>query len=945
MAKVYLDEMGNPIVSKPKVYLDSMGNPVVDTAARQVSRAPVASPIQTPTGPNVLRAPAGFRRAVQARQTPEESPDYASVIEGILTAGFPRLENAANAKRSFPRQVAAASLDVASLPTRALSSAFAAPGNDEVTFGDAMRTTNGPVKGLGDVEGLIHEIVRDPLNATLGARGFLGLGKVGAGASKLATKVPGLAAAAAKLERAAEGGSKLAKATKLVGQGVRDVSVPVAVTGAANELASGNDDFAGQLLTAAAVAPIPLAAKGAVKVLKPVVDNRATRAVAGTAKKLTDRVLDAKLPWAQTVDEVVAKADPNDILPSGPVIGLRSAPNLRAVGARLGERFDAAKQYIDPQGLAKALLRAQVKPAPTAFKGKEVADFENVMARPSGLREVASYADIIGGVPGMAKRGLGKIEDMNRATWNPIFDAQDRAAAKYNEAIDQVLPISQAGDAELAEYLTKHLGEDFTKYAEPMRGISTKEVRDVALEMARQDAMGANADKSNIDLYPYIDEQWRRYAADPTARFTGFSGDIPMRENIPLREAHAQKSMQQKVAYNQGIPDVNSPTRRVAAEYIGHAHNQVLDALKQKLMSQSSEPLPLPTPIINMRKLPVEDIVGLLSIFDSEGKNIKRTFPGAQKDWITRKPTAEEISTAAMEDPVNKLLMQDADGIAHGYIEGNVAADLESPEALETIQDMVEASLAEDKAMWRARQEAARAAGKQLPLRAPRVVQENIKRYRQDATDDLEAVIRNDYPSSSEIVDQLVAEFRNVRVPTWQRAQAGYAEAAADLPKKMENARKLDKVMAPWLKLEAPLERAYGRAGNRERNIGFSLGSGVLGALGGVGADWYNDKKLDDPLKSAALGAASAMIAERGARTPFGPRALYDVGAVGKRLTKEATLPLLNVPKTLSVDAIDALLSSIPIDWADRVRARKYNDAPADSTNNERIAEKKGASK
>lgn len=922
------------------VFYQKYGSP---SDSLQGRGAPMSSPIQTPTDANVLKAPKGFRRYAQQRSGNDNPIDYADFAENVATALFPRTARAADA--GFMRRVAAGSLDAASLPGRVVSSAFAAPGNPETTFGDATRAEDAPA-GLEGGEAFMHSVARDPLNIMLGASGIV---RGGGAIAKLAAKSPvaaKVAAAAARLAApAAENASKAEKAGKLIaraarsaGRGVRDIGLPTAAVTAASDYANG-EGVGNSMLSglesgalASSFGPVADAAR---------VTGRAT------AEWLPNSaggrwVKSWRNPFYQDLGVAidVAKAEGRPLN----YTGLRTAQTLGEAASEFANSDVLQFLRAPAFNTAKKLLREQVKPAPAAKKGMEVEDFKAALNTPGMFDELTRYRDIFGGVGGFGKRNLDRIDEMNKKTWGPLFNRYEDLRRQYDDAVKATDYWDKPELRGFYEYLGAKTPDDM---AQQLGNVSTKEVRARAEQLADEAVRNRDFGGDPRKLARALSDQIRIYStpADATIASLGIVTNKP--NELPISLAHRAKSQQFQNAYSSGVPDDMTSARQYAANIVGNAHNDIVDQLINTVEQRTQRARVLPSPMLRLTAEEAEFAHNLrnsggaaadatrVSGLETEGPiyDLQRKYFGGGE-----MPKPEAAAEAIMQNPANKNLLESRRTDLRA-----AAADVAFANRVRQTADELEADYNE------LRDVTNRERRPGLP-RMPGKPREAVEREAREqlTTDDgsysgeiMDAANQH----ADQITNSIVDNWRSQVVEPWLAKWSPYREAQQGVSQALARTRKLDAALQPWYKAEAGLQRAANTGGNRYSLKPSDVILPILGAGVGAGVDKLNSSK-DPVFDGLAFGAgigALPLLGSRLLRTPAGPKLLRDIGRTASDATTVAGRGVSrNVGAAASSSALAELLSALPTDWAERLRTREYNDDPVDSTSEGRVAEKKG---
>lgn len=833
----------------------------------------------------------------------------------------------------FGRRAAGAVLDVASLPGRVASAVFA-PTDTTKTFAEQVANTGSP-ENVSAVRRVAHEIVTDPANAflvgevPLGAKALSALGRV-------ASKAPAGTRAVEALSMLASKPGTAMRVARSAGRGARDVGLPIGSVTAASDYANGEDAGNAMLsgLESGALASSFGPAADATRV--------AVRAVAGSkpVRAIVEKLKGMPNPLYQdpgiAVD--VAKAEGRPLS----YTGLRTAPTLGEAASDFANS-DALQFMREPAfTTAKKLLREQVKPAPAAKKGMEVEDFITALNTPGMFDELTRYRDIVGGVGGFGKRNLGRIDEMNKKTWGPLFNRYEDLRRNYNEALKATDYWDTPELRGLYEYLGSKVPEDM---ARQISGVPSKDVAARAIQLADETIRNRDFGGDPRKLAQALRDQIRIYATPADATIASHEIDPNKLSELPIGLAHRAKSQQFQSAYASGVPDDMTSARQYAANLVGKAHNDIVDQLINTIEQRTRRAQVLPSPMLRPNKEeaefaqnlfegndPVTEAMREFGLNQTEGPiyDLQRKYFGGGE-----MPTPKAATDAILQDAANRNLLESrrADVLA-------TSADREFADRVRQTADELEADYNELRDATNRRR---RPGMPQMPAK-PREAFEREARD-QFTTDDFDRYSGEIMDPAAQRADQTVGsvvdDWRSQVVEPWLAKWSPYREAQQGVSQALARTRKLDAALQPWYKAEAGLQRAANTGGNRYSLKPADAILPIIGAGVGAGIDKLNggdDSVADGTAIGAAVGLSPLMMS-RLLRTPAGPKLLRDVG----RAVSDATTGVgRNVGATASTSALAELLSTLPTDWAERLRTRKYNDAPVDSTSEGRLAEKKG---
>ena len=515
-----------------------------------------------------------------------------------------------------------------------------------MTFLDALAATEAPSNTTG-LEAVAQGIVRDPLNAVSAFRAPAAISKLGKlGASAVKAGVPvGLLYGAQKYADGAGVGEASREGLTSAGVG--------AVLGAGGEL----------------VAPY------------------ANKLMGGTAKWLADTKLDKKA--GEIASGIANKRNPFHLSAEEQLE--RGRGNLGALlqgsvsqAPTVGEATKVILDKLAESGYEKSAndrLVSLMKPAPAARDHLEVKGLREALdADPTMFDQITSLRDLFGTTSDMAKRTLKNRE----ATLGPIWDKAARDYENTRNVLDDLLS-RQDRRSDITDRWRKlqRASEPSNLLSPEYYGLSVRDVRDRALENARQAVNRGDwgGDAAKLDLA--IDNLARRYARpDDMAGLVDAADFESMLDRImPLGTAHKRKSNLFKYAYETGDPtDELSNVNRFAADLFGKSHNEAHDALISKLDEKAPgfvEKLPLmrlPEPPIS-----AEDVASTIQ-FRKTRRQLERAFeaPDETKSW-------DDILGAHGKKPATKTdFLADAYGLQRDYLTGK-RGDLTTDELLSTI--------------------------------------------------------------------------------------------------------------------------------------------------------------------------------------------------------------------------------------------------------------------
>lgn len=892
--------------------LEKHGASVPDSASFSKKYAPATRPTPQKTGSPAVDFFLSGRRDVGR---PSRDSDV-----GVVEAMFPRASKAFYDDPRYlgglPRRAAGGVLDVASLPGR-VASAVLAPSDTSRTFAEQVANTGSP-DDVSTARRVAHEIVVDPANAFLAGEVPL----VGRALTALTKYAP----------KALSGTSAAAKTARSVGRGVNNIGLPIATVTAASDFAEGSE--IGDALLEGLKTGVVASSVG------PATD--ATRVVSKAIAK--------SWPVRPTVEWIGGLRNPTYLDPGAAVdvakaegkplsyTGVRTAQTLGEAARNLANSDVAQFMQAPALNTAKKLLREQVKPAPAAKKGMEVEDFIESLNTPGMFDELTRYRDIFGGVGGFGKRNLDRIEEMNSKTWNPLFSRYEELRGRYNDALKFTDNWTNSELRGLYEYLGSEVPKDMAKR---IGGVPSADVEARATKLAdetiRSRAFGGDPKK----LARALRDQIRIYSTPENASI--YNLDQPLGE-LPISLAHRAKSQQFQNAYASGIPDDMTSARQYAANLVGKAHNQVIDDLINVIEQRTAKAEVLPSLMIRPNREEAEFAQNLFEGNDPVTEAMRdfaqqRTegpvYDMQRKYFETGElPSSQEVTGAVLNDAANSNLLESrrANFVAN-------AADAEYKRRVQQTADELEMDYNEMREITNKKR---RPGIPPMPMK-PREAFEREARAKFE-TDDLDRYTAEIMEEANRRTDArtkaFIDDLRKRGVEPWLAKWQPYREAQQGVAQALARTRKLDAALQPWYKAEAALQRAANTGGNRYSLKPTDLLLPLVGSGVGAGIDKLqgNDGVVDGVAIGALAGATPLGIA-RLLRTPAGPKLLRDVGRV---IDDSKTGLLRNTGTTGMSTALDAILSEIPIDWADRLRTRKYNDAPVDSTTEGRLAEKKG---
>ena len=873
---------------------------------------------------------AGDKLASAKALRDNESPDLGSIL-------FPRAMEAGRNNLSFGRRATGGALDAASFPGRVISSAIAAPSTRGLSFDEAMAQAAAPDELDDGAETIAHDLVRDPLNAVLGA-------------GKPAATAIGRRVLPVKLTEmlseylAPKAGEALGKAmVRGSARGTAQLGVPAALTGAGAQYSSGEDEYALPVASSFGAGIVLGGGGPAANKAGKLAFDKATAIAERTPNPLN--ILFPKRPLSSVIREAADNSAPIEYAEAA---GLRTEPSLAALVRRLHEN-DVFNFIASPANTtAKKLLREQVKPAPMVKGGMEAADFEAGLNAPGVFDQLTSYSDVVGGVHGMANRSLDRIERLNNRTWKPTFDAYEDARRIYNDAVSE----SQHLDAPAYENWMRFFGgKRPTDLAREVPGVRFRDVavaaRDLGDDIVRNKLYAGDPTKLGTALR----EQLRIYGAPTeTGVFSDKLKDIDFSTEFPINIAHKAKSNQFAAAFKSGDPnDPMTPARQFAANLVGKAHNRVVDNMIKQLEETGLIGRPLPSPMLNPSKEELK-FARELSRGVKSGDIIEEVPPelaeapiyGMQRAYLKGErqlPSASEASSMILEDPANASILSSRKS---NLVSGT--ADVDAEELISNHADEKLRDYMMDYEELRAA--AARHGGQRMPALSPEVQEGKRMQFADEMRQQLSMgdestdmytpeIMDPARKRAQQIVDDVIGQWQGSRVEPWLSRLPAYKEASTRLTGALADTRRLDAAMAPWLKLEPALQRAANRDANKYTLGAMHIGMPVLGAGAGyVKSQYDNDESaIPDMLTGAAIGLTPA-VTNRLIRTPAGPKLIRDFGRMSTSATK-------TMSKTGAVDIADLVADVIT---NSRFKTNRMNDAPVD-TSNVKVAEKKGVKK
>lgn len=914
-------------VERVRTSLKGLGHDVPDSATfyQKYGSVPVAAPARvdaprTLISPDAfggglrLQAPSRTQKAARLRGlAAEHRADAENLMEsnsGLSTSEilFPRTVAASEAGLSMPRKAVAGGLDAMSAPFRAMASLPSSIG-DDMTFGEAMASTGAPRNAEG-AEAFAQDVVRDPLNALFLSGRLAGKATRGV-ANKIApattAKIAKLVQSVANLESKGKLGYTAAKAL----EGTAKIGVPVASVNVASDYGAGVDDpnqFIADIVTglgsgAALGTAIPAAGKG-------------LKLIGSGTMKIADRVPNPLAPKNKVAMALRNADSKGEALNYDEVAGVLTEPTIGAIVRRVSEQIPSSPMFVT----AQKLLRELMKPAPMAKKGQEAADLEEVLARPEMFDQMTSYRDLVGGVHRMAKRNLDKIDNMSREVWNPTFEAYETQRNLFNDAVRE----SQRYDSRALQYASELLGgPGQPEVAKRMPGMKMVDVAKAAKEGFDQTLRNQEATAKPRDLYKAVKDQLMIFGT-PSDRSVvrDLESNIPYKlaDEMTIADAHKAKSNQYKVAYKSGVPDAMTPVRQQAASIVGRAHNEVLENMIKNLVEDVKARKPLAAPQLNPSRAQLRDAKEtkqLNELFADMEEELPVALPNRpiydlQKQYLNDEraaPTVDEVIEALFKDPTNASVRDyGRNKIVQTGSEVRAQDEIES-----YVKDRKDDFVAERAAMSRR----AKANGKPpLPPMRPEQWTELENKFRaeiegevymgDDAIEQYAPAIREEAEiKADDIVRQTVDQWKRDRVEPWTASLPKYKEASKNLDEKLQDVRRADRVLAPWYKAEAALQRAATSGGNR---YSYSPGDAMLPIAGGLAG--YGLASLPggmDPETGAAIGAAVGMgkpVIKYGLRTPALPKAIRDIGRISDAMSRD-------VAKTGGVYSIDQIIEAV----------------------------------
>lgn len=827
----------------------------------------------------------------------------------LPSAVLPRAAAAYEGGLSFPRRAVAGMLDVASLPGRALA-ALPHALTSEQSYAESLSSPGAPSDTQG-AEAFAQDVVRDPLNAVFATRGIAGP-KTAAAVKRMApaSVLRAVDAAVAGLEGLGKAG-KAGRVAQLAAEGTGKVGVPVASANVASLYASGSEDPADYALGAG----LGLAAGPVVGVGIP-----AAKAGARAAGRKVMAGLDAlPNPFAASQEAALrstlrSAAASGRALPYDEVAGIMTEPTVGAMVRRTGSGISDGPM----RGLARKLLREQMKPAPVAKQGQEVNDLIEALNTPGMFDELVKYRDVVGGVSGMAERGLERMQRMNEKTWNPVFNSYEGQRQAFNEAV----AAARKYENRLFEKLDRELGLPKVETAQPMPGVRFQDVANLAKEELERVIREKGYAGSPRDLLVALKKQLGVYGTpveDAVVKEIAAGRPYKLAEELPIGAAHRAKSNQFAAAYKSGDPlDPQTQASRFAAGIVGRAHNAAVDAVIARL-EQAGALKPLPVPRFGRSPQEVSDVIDVNRML-----NMAREGAYIVEAPIVESRPAYELQKAYLTDPAAQLPPREAflDEILRDPANANVLSARAAAQRGHLLAKAESEHVAAEEARRLADLEATR---REIGLQSKKPVAplspSEYSRMRQDLRSAISREIHTDdgsrlIPLLSEPVerqvqagrDKQIAAFVEKSLGPWLETLPKYKSAGTTLADKLADVRRLDQTMAPWYKAEAALERAARTGGNR---YSFSPSDVVAPLLGGTVG--YAAGKLTgtDPELLAALGAGvggAYPLVRRAARTPALPRLLWDIGSVSET-GRQAATPTAAVKsfEELVAEAVDRL--------------------------------------
>jgi len=938
---------------------DSNGNPMMQPALRD-------SPIVAPTGPNVLRRPAGSEPPQVTKTKARFTPVYDKVVESVFPRTIAALERGDGGKRP----AYAFALDAASLPFRLIASPTAALG-DDVSFLDALASTKAPKNTTG-LEALAQEMVRDPLNAVFALRAPRVISKVGKYAPKLvrtATK----AAVPFGLVKGAESYSDGAGAGEATVEGLKAAGLGAAL------------GVGGEIILPKAGALTRSAGKG-------IADSKLGKHVVDYTAKASNWLMDRPNPLHLSAEAQLERGSKD--------LGARLLGPLRQAET-FGNAISVARKKLAESQYEKAAnerLVSLMKPAPAARDHLEVEGLRSALRNdPTMFDQITSIRDLLGTTSEMAKRTL----DNREATLGPIWTKAAKDYEGTRALLDDLLSSESRHSDVAARWRKLQRANAPSNLLSPEHyGLSVRDVRDRAIQNAREAVnrgdWAGDADKLNVA----IDDLVRRYARpdDLGSLVDASDFETMLNRTVPLGTGHKRKSNLFKYAYETGDPaDELSNVKRFAADVLGKSHNEAHDALIRSLDREApgfTEKLPilrLPEPpilpeditsAIQSRELRaslarqfegVEKANDWNDFMGGRGKKPEQRSDfladayGLQKDYLTGKrgdlTTDELLSTIAKDPSVDAFLNQRAQDVQGTYArlagiardqglpqpkvvpvgrEASRAGDdfAEMPNTLASLNNVISRLNAHElkRPNMTARQEA-----------SARKIREDLRHGRDAADENLKSLALEYAPRIKDFVTKL---------PKLKEARGGLLNSISGI-------RAADAASRPWYQINDALERAYYSRGNSRASeikpsdlYGMPLASAALGAFGLPVLDLVTrDKSLEESLKEedlpagllkdAALGATLGLGV--GSRLKLGQLADKNPGAAkllkyvhSKELWRNPKLAKDFAATTMKTGALRNASSAAQssAQWLMDLLGPAYNDAPVDTTST-KLAEKR----